>query len=156
MRIRKKTTTVIFHHSCTDIGSVKAFRKYHVEVKKWEEIGYHFVIQKDGVVGSGRDTRYIGSHAYGRNSISIGICMVGNFHNYEPTVEQIEASGNLYHALCRQYGKSLKVKFHRPHIFNIFESSTYGMWNACTGTKLDRNDFVEQMAKYDPYKEFNT
>ena len=43
----------------------------------WRDIGYHFVIRRDGAVELGRDVKAIGAHAYGLNKYSIGICMVG-------------------------------------------------------------------------------
>ena len=43
----------------------------------WDDIGYHFVIRRDGTVELGRDIDVTGAHAYGLNKYSIGICMVG-------------------------------------------------------------------------------
>jgi len=40
-------------------------------------IGYHYVIYLDGTVHSGRAPEEIGAHAVGHNSVSLGICLVG-------------------------------------------------------------------------------
>lgn len=40
-------------------------------------IGYHYIIGLDGV-HTGRQVAEVGAHCSGRNSISIGICMVGS------------------------------------------------------------------------------
>lgn len=40
-------------------------------------IGYHFVIDCDGTLGSGRAVGEIGAHVAGYNKGSIGICLVG-------------------------------------------------------------------------------
>jgi hypothetical protein len=40
-------------------------------------IGYHFVIDLDGKVYTGRSIDEVGAHAAGHNAHSIGICMVG-------------------------------------------------------------------------------
>lgn len=40
-------------------------------------IGYHYVIQPDGSVQTGRHVDEIGAHALGVNNISLGVCMVG-------------------------------------------------------------------------------
>jgi N-acetylmuramoyl-L-alanine amidase len=40
-------------------------------------IGYHFVIDLDGTVWSGRGLNEVGAHVAGYNANSVGICMVG-------------------------------------------------------------------------------
>lgn len=40
-------------------------------------IGYHFVIYTNGAAATGRHVDEVGSHVQGRNSNSLGICMVG-------------------------------------------------------------------------------
>jgi hypothetical protein len=132
---RKETNVVVFHHSLTDNGNVESFRKYHVEYNGWEDIGYHFVIPATGHYEKGRDIHYIGSHAYGKNKDSIGVCLIGNFFKYEPTVEQLNECLILYHGLCRLYSKNLMIDFHRVTP------------NPCPGPKLDRKDFIEIMSR---------
>ena len=43
----------------------------------WFEIGYHFVIKRDGTVESGRPLERQGAHAVKFNHLSVGICMIG-------------------------------------------------------------------------------
>jgi len=40
-------------------------------------IGYHFVIDVDGTIETGRSLEEIGAHVQGSNARSIGICMIG-------------------------------------------------------------------------------
>lgn len=49
-----------------------------MEKKGWDDIGYHFVIAKTGVIERGRSIDKIGAHAAPRNFDSIGICLTGN------------------------------------------------------------------------------
>jgi N-acetyl-anhydromuramyl-L-alanine amidase AmpD len=42
-----------------------------------ESIGYHFVIDINGKVETGRGIEEIGAHVQGSNSHSIGICLIG-------------------------------------------------------------------------------
>ena len=63
-----------------DIG-VEEIRRWHKN-KGWDDVGYHHVIRRNGVVEDGRDHDTPGAHAYNPgpgpgNSNSIGICMVG-------------------------------------------------------------------------------
>lgn len=59
-----------------DIG-VEEIRKWHVEERKWSDIGYHFVIRRDGSIEAGRPLDIPGAHVRGFNSVSWGICMAG-------------------------------------------------------------------------------
>lgn len=150
MRIRKKTEILIFHHSYSGVVSVETIQKWHM-ARGFEDVGYHFLIYPDGKRLRGRQLKYIGSHALGRNSKSIGVCFIGSFDKQHPTYDQIDSAADLYHELCRLYSKSLKIEFHRPSIFNFFEPSSYGRFDACPGKNLDRYDLVEQCKKRDPF-----
>lgn len=72
--------TIIIHCSFTprfmDIG-VGEIRDWHVNGNGWNDIGYHYVIRRDGSIETGRPMAEIGAHAKGHNDSSIGICMVG-------------------------------------------------------------------------------
>lgn len=52
----------------------QACRNFNPSIKS---IGYHFVIEVDGSIKSGRGIEEIGAHVQGSNAKSIGICMVG-------------------------------------------------------------------------------
>lgn len=84
--MQRMVDKIIIHCSDTktdmDIGAAE-IRKWH-KARGWVDIGYHFVIRRDGRIESGRDTDHdgdifeeIGAHTYGYNKNSIGICMVG-------------------------------------------------------------------------------
>lgn len=58
-----------------DIG-VAEIRKWHV-AKGWSDVGYHYVIRRNGAIEMGRDEAVVGAHTEGYNAKSIGICVVG-------------------------------------------------------------------------------
>lgn len=77
---------LIIHCSATrpdlDIGAAQ-IRAMHRD-KGWSDIGYHYVIRRDGRVELGRDLdkdgdidEETGAHAFGWNAESIGICLIG-------------------------------------------------------------------------------
>lgn len=70
---------LIIHCTATrpsqDIG-VAEVNSWHIQ-RGWREIGYHFVIRRNGVVERGRDVGKQGAHAKGYNRKSIGIAMAG-------------------------------------------------------------------------------
>jgi len=79
MEVRKSTKYLVVHCSATrpsqDIGA-KEIRQWHKN-QGWQDIGYHYVIRRDGKVERGRAENLVGSHVAGRNSNSVGVCMVG-------------------------------------------------------------------------------
>lgn len=52
-------------------------RTWHVEERGWNDIGYHYVIARDGEIATGRPLRVMGAHCYGHNKHSVGICLLG-------------------------------------------------------------------------------
>ncbi len=74
---------IIIHCAATrpsqDIGA-KEIRRWHVHGNGWDDIGYHFVIRRDGTIERGRALDIPGAHTGGRNEHSIGICLVGGVH----------------------------------------------------------------------------
>lgn len=65
---------------CEDF-TVEQIRQWHTLPKPqgngWSDIGYHYVIYRDGSVHAGRSEAVSGAHCTGHNSISIGICYIG-------------------------------------------------------------------------------
>ncbi len=58
-----------------DIG-VAEIDSWHKE-RGYDSCGYHYVIRRNGFIEKGRDESQIGAHCKGKNSNSIGICLVG-------------------------------------------------------------------------------
>lgn len=93
-----------------DIGA-KEIREWHVKGNGWKDIGYHFVIRRNGVVEDGRPVEQAGAHVAGHNANSIGICLVGGIDaagkpeaNFTP--EQWKALPRLLRVLKAQYPKA--------------------------------------------------
>tara|TARA_E500000178_G_C16787887_1_gene646642 strand:+ start:445 stop:849 length:405 start_codon:yes stop_codon:yes gene_type:complete len=43
----------------------------------WDGIGYHKIITRSGKIENGRPEYWIGAHVKGKNSISLGVCLIG-------------------------------------------------------------------------------
>jgi N-acetyl-anhydromuramyl-L-alanine amidase AmpD len=56
---------------------VAEIRRWHVDERKWSDIGYHYVIHRDGSLGKGRPVEKSGAHVGGRNKTTIGVSLVG-------------------------------------------------------------------------------
>lgn len=70
-----------------DLGA-KTIRKWHVEDNGWSDIGYHWIVRRDGMTEKGRSEEKPGAHVAGQNHDSIGICWIGRDN---PTSEQLES-----------------------------------------------------------------
>jgi len=83
---RKRTNLIILHCSASDYRDQDAdwIRKIHVKERGWLDIGYHFFIPFDGTIQAGRHVQDIGSHCYGHNQESVGICLAGLTRFTEP------------------------------------------------------------------------
>lgn len=112
----RKINDLIVHCAATydtmDIGA-KEIRKVHVDENGWKDIGYHFVIRRDGTVEKGRDVSVIGAHVLNHNANSIGICLAGGLSKKDgKTVNCVNYTPEQYKSL---YTLLLKLKSEYPH-----------------------------------------
>jgi N-acetylmuramoyl-L-alanine amidase len=85
---KRRINSIIVHCSATPEGrdyTVEQIKKDHKE-QGWSDIGYHYVIYRDGSIHEGRNVDIIGAHCEGYNSNSIGVCYIGGLEN-KPNVE---------------------------------------------------------------------
>jgi N-acetyl-anhydromuramyl-L-alanine amidase AmpD len=114
-----------------DIGA-DWIRKIHVLQNKWRDIGYHFVIRRNGAVENGRPVDQIGAHCEGHNTGTIGICMVGGIsetnrpeNNFTPA--QFESVQLLINSLKERFPSIIKLSGHNDYAnkacpsFNVHE-----------------------------------
>ena len=70
---------IIIHCSATPEGkdyTVEQIRQWHKQ-RGFSDIGYHYVIYRDGSIHSGRPIERIGAHCLKHNAHSIGVCYIG-------------------------------------------------------------------------------
>lgn len=58
---------------------VAEVKRWHVEERGWSDIGYHFLIDRNGTVVSGRPIERTGAHVKGRNKGTVGIALFGGY-----------------------------------------------------------------------------
>ena len=78
---KRRITEIIVHCAATPEGkdfTVEDIRRWH-KAQGWSDIGYHYVIYRNGHIEPGRDVDLIGFHCVkgGHNTHSIGICYIG-------------------------------------------------------------------------------
>ena len=79
---------IIIHCSYTrpsqDIGAAE-IRAWHVQQNNWADIGYHYVITRNGLIEMGRPALLAGAHTRGHNEDSIGVCLIGGMDEDDRT-----------------------------------------------------------------------
>ena len=104
---------VIHHTASTRDMTVQEIHQLHLnQGENWKGIGYHFYIDKQGVIWRGRPEEMSGSHALDYNFVSIGICLSGNFEIEQPTEKQLQSLSELLQHLKQKYG-NVQVVGHR-------------------------------------------
>jgi len=79
---RTRTDNIVIHCSADDkedgiMDTAEDIREMHVLENGWLDIGYHFVIERDGMVQFGRPAWSVGAGVVGHNHNSLHICLVG-------------------------------------------------------------------------------
>ena len=120
MELRKKTDSIIIHCAATkssmDIG-YEEIRTWHVDQNGWDDVGYHFIIRRNGQLEKARPEGYSGAHAPSYNGRSIGICLVGGMaddggpeNNF--TLEQFLTLKDLVNMIMDKYSDITEVLGH--------------------------------------------
>jgi len=80
----RNISEIIIHCSATPEGkdyTVEQIRQWHTLPKPkgngWSDIGYHYIIYRDGSIHNGRPVFQVGAHCAGHNTQSISICYIG-------------------------------------------------------------------------------
>jgi N-acetyl-anhydromuramyl-L-alanine amidase AmpD len=146
---------LVVHCSATQAKSnlgVKEIRKMHLE-RGMKDVGYHYVIKRDGVVETGRSLNKASAHVMGYNAQSIGICLIGGIDskgNGEDnfTLDQYVALAELIIQLKDKFPKAL-VQGHRDFP-NVAKECP------CFDVKAWYKETVENHVGTNPIKRANT
>jgi hypothetical protein len=90
----------IVHHSAGQTTSsdfaavVRSYYDLHTVTNGWDDIGYNWLIDGNGIIYEGRGQGLQGAHFSCMNQNTIGICVIGNYENATPTTEAITALQN--------------------------------------------------------------
>jgi N-acetylmuramoyl-L-alanine amidase len=98
--------TIAIHHSASLLANnetMHSIQDLHMDRNGWADIGYHYGIDKDGLIYEGRDIGSRGSSVAGHNTGTIGVVVMGNFEVDEPLEVQLTALQMLVNALTITY-----------------------------------------------------
>lgn len=118
---KHKPARIVVHHSAAPTAkqfhgdqTIQGIHRYHTVNNKWSDIGYHFLISPDGsTIFEGRPVDAVGAHCGGTppkgvtrsfgNTGSIGICLVGDYDNEQPTDAALHTLAVLIVDLCEKW-----------------------------------------------------
>lgn len=90
---------VVIHHSfipsaCYTYSeccrAMKSMQDFHVDDRGWWDVGYNFAVGSDGSAYEGRGWQSMGAHALHFNTVSIGICIIGDWQVTLPPQKQLQ------------------------------------------------------------------
>lgn len=119
---KRNIKEIIVHCSATAEGkdfTVAQIRQWHLQ-RGFTDIGYHYVIYRDGSIHVGRSEEVSGAHCTGHNTISIGVCYIGGCASDGKTPKdtrtaaQKKALLELLRELKKKY-PSAKIHSHRDY-----------------------------------------
>lgn len=103
---------ITVHHAggkpnwATDAGStyrtLESIRGGH-RSQGWADIGYHFIVDRDGRVLEGRPLAYQGAHVSDNNEHNVGVMALGNFNDQRPSTRQLNALNATLSALAAAF-----------------------------------------------------
>ncbi len=112
-RTRHEVAHCIIHHAASSnsnkdyVNVVRNIFLLHTQTNGWDDIGYNFVIAQDGTVFEGREHQDIdstdnimGAHFCGKNTGTMGICMLGNYQETSPSTSSLESLKHLITWKC--------------------------------------------------------
>lgn len=141
-RFTRSPIGICIHHSLTADGSHRdadAIRRYHVETNGWNDIGYHYLVERVGGkirIVEGRPAEFQGAHCPPLNATHLGVCIVGNYDLQAPDEEMLQA----LQSLCQQ----LMERHHIP-MRGIAYHCDYSH-KTCPGSKFPKTGFLLALA----------
>jgi hypothetical protein len=147
-RSTPSTSTVNFlcvHHeagsnSSTDWAArVRAVQNLHMDVNGWSDIGYNYLVDPNGVAyeGRGGGENVIGAHLCGKNTNTMGVCMLGTYTSVRPTNNAEYTLKRILAWKIVQRGLNpLGTGFHVDRTINVISGHRASCSTDCPGTAL--------------------
>lgn len=86
---------ILIHHSVTKHEATPQDLALLHKARGWAGIGYHFVIDKAGVVYYVGDISLARAHVANKNEAYLGVCMIGDFTKHLPSDDQIRSAHDI-------------------------------------------------------------
>lgn len=91
------------HITTNSYSRLNTIRNGHVNARGWADIGYHYIIDREGRVWEGRPIQYQGAHVKNDNEHNVGVLCLGNFEIHTPTSAQLNTLAGHVSYLRKKY-----------------------------------------------------
>lgn len=139
---------ITIHHTVTSntatdsAAEARKIQQMHFN-NGWNDVGYHFLVGRDGKIYRGSAEDRLGTHVANQNTGNLGIVLIGTYHeSTAPTDAQLKAAAQLVGYL----GKKYNITLNRTNVKGHGER----MSTLCPGKQvLSRMDKILEWAKAD-------
>ena len=113
-----------FHHTETPNGErgaaararMRQMQAYHQNSRGWCDIGYHFVVDADGVIYRGRTTTArAGAHVANQNTGNLGVALMGSYATNDPSQDALDGLAATFAFLANTWGIPVDADHIRGH-----------------------------------------
>ncbi len=128
---------ITVHHTVQPNGEsdgaywVRSVQNGHMDERDYWDIGYHFLISWDGTIYRGNPEDRQGAHVLDHNSGNLGISLIGNYEEGEPSEEQLASLAQM----LRYLGDKYDIELDRDHVGGHRDHSGHSS-NLCPGASL--------------------
>ncbi len=144
----RSVTHLIIHHTAGANSArngdwpsvVRSTYRYHAVTRGWGDIGYHYLVDPNGVLYEGRSggDNVIGAHAYRYNSGTMAISFMGNFETANPASNALRSAEKLlaWKASQRNIKPLERGQHHSGKTVNYIAGHRDWASTACPGKNL--------------------
>lgn len=126
-------------------GRLRQIQAYHIDGRGWCDIGYHYLITRDGQAWEGRQADRLGAHVANQNTNNLGISFVGCFHPtndcngldpLSPPEVMVQKGGEVIGLNAQHYGITLRTPSMSGTTTLMGHRDNPGAATACPGNNL--------------------
>ena len=134
---------IIIHITASnDDATVEDIRAGHL-ARGFSDIGYHYIVDRHGVIHAGRDEAIIGSHVAGHNVGTIGVSYIARGSDTEPAAEYGKFMTPEQREGLEEIVKTLLVKY-KLKSTDVSGHNDYNLGKACPCFKVRKAaEFLE-------------
>ena len=135
---------------------------FHQNGRGWNDIGYHFLVDRVGNIYQGRPETVIGAHVGGANTGNIGVCLLGCYHppetsyscTQEITPESREAIVRLFSWISDTYGQNPSLLLGHRDYFGTTSCPGDNVWIELPRYRAEIFSFIQDYFEIPPISIF--
>lgn len=135
---------------------------FHQNGRGWNDIGYHFLVDRAGNIYQGRPETVIGAHVGDANTGNIGVCLLGCYHPPEAscfqtiTPESRQSIVELFSWVSDTYGQSPTVLLGHRDYFGTTACPGDNIWIELPRFRAEISDFIQSYFEMPPISIFQS